>query len=184
MVSKGVASSLHLGCGPRTKLCDIGVDILPGPAVDVVHDLNVFPWPLPGNTFERIVCIDVVEHLLNVVRTMEEIHRVARHGARVEIQVPPMMSRSFFTDPTHVRGFGYRSFDYFVPGQPLVNYGYSSATFDLIEAKFSRLPSRGLGSIDRLVERFANRFPDLYESRFAFIYPMSALNFTLRVVKD
>jgi SAM-dependent methyltransferase len=177
-------ASLHLGCGPRTKLCDVGVDILPGPAVDVVHDLNVHPWPLPNDAFDRVVCIDVIEHLANVVRTMEEIHRIARDGARVEIQVPTLTSRTFFTDPTHVRGFGYRSLDYFVPGKPFHNYGYSPVAFRLTEAKFSRLPSRVFGPLDRLMERFANTFPDLYENRLAFVYPMSALNFELVVVKS
>src|SRR5580704_11987490 len=105
--------SLHLGCGPKNKLGDVGVDLLPGPAVDVVHDLNVFPWPLPSDTYDRVICIDVVEHLTNVVRTMEEIHRVATSGARVRIQVPTLTSRSFYTDPTHLHAFGYRSFDYF-----------------------------------------------------------------------
>jgi hypothetical protein len=177
--------SLHLGCGPKNKLGDVGVDLLPGPAVDVVHDLNVFPWPLPSDTYDRVICIDVVEHLTNVVRTMEEIHRVATSGARVRIQVPTLTSRSFYTDPTHLHAFGYRSFDYFVQGKPYRHYGYTAITFELIEAKFVRLSSgRVLGALDRAAETFANRFPDLYESRFAFMYPMSALHFELGVLKS
>jgi SAM-dependent methyltransferase len=160
------------------------VDVLPGPAVDVVHDLNVFPWPLPADAFDRVLCIDVVEHLANVVRTMEEIHRIARHGATVHIQVPTLTSRSFFTDPTHVRAFGYRSFDYFVPGKPYRHYGYSKVAFELLEAKFIRYESRFFARADRAAVAFANRFPDFYESRLAFMYPMSALQFELSVVKD
>jgi hypothetical protein len=177
-------TSLHIGCGPSTKLGDVGIDVLPGPAVDVVHDLNVFPWPLADDAYDRILAIDVVEHLANVVRTMEEIHRVARPGARVRIQVPTLTSRSFYTDPTHVRGFGYRSFDYFVPGKPYRHYGYTPVAFELVEAKFVRLSSgRLLGRLDRVVEALANRYPDVYESRMAFIYPMSALHFELAVIK-
>lgn len=175
--------SLHLGCGPHSKLGDVGVDILPGPAVDIVHDLNVVPWPLPSDTFGHVICIDVVEHLQNVVATVDEIHRVAVPGARVTIQVPTTTSRDFFTDPTHVRGFGYRSFDYFVPGQPLSQYSYSKSRFTLRGVEFFKRPSRLFGLLDRATLQLANRFPDLYETRLAFVWPMSGIRFELEVVK-
>ncbi len=175
--------SVHLGCGPNHKLGDVGVDILPGPAVDVVHDLNVVPWPLPSATFDRIICIDVIEHLQNVVSVVDEIHRIATPGARVSIQVPTSTSRDFYTDPTHVRGFGYRSFDYFVPGQPLSMYAYSKSRFELRDVAFFKRPSRAFGLLDRATTHFANRFPDFYETRLAFVLPMSGIRFELDVVK-
>jgi predicted SAM-dependent methyltransferase len=176
-------TSLHLGCGPNNKLGDVGVDILPGPAVDIVHDLNVVPWPLPSAAYDRVICIDVIEHLQNVVSTINEIHRVGRPGARVTIQVPTTTSRDFFTDPTHVRGFGYRSFDYFVEGKPLSKYGYSENRFTLQSAQFFKHPSRLFGLLDRAMIGVANRYPDLYETRLGFVCPMSGIRFELEVVK-
>jgi SAM-dependent methyltransferase len=175
--------SLELGCGPFSKSCDVGVDRLAGPAVDVVHDLQVFPWPLETSAYHRIVCLNVLEHLHDLVRTMEEIHRVAAAGAVVVIRVPTASSPDLFTDPTHVRGFGIRTFDVFVEGRPTRRFGYSSARFVVQKARFERAGARFLGLVDRFVCWGANRFPDYYESRFEWCYPMTALYFELVVDK-
>jgi SAM-dependent methyltransferase len=176
--------SLELGCGPTSKCADVGIDVLAGPAVDVVHDLNQFPWPLPSSAFDRILCFNVIEHLANVVRVMEEIHRVGMHRAVVEIRVPTGTSSDLFTDPTHVRGFGYRSFDYFVPTRPLAKFGYSRARFRVRQARFEVGPSRLFGAFDRAICAFANAAPDWYERRLAHIFPLSCLYFQLEVEKD
>jgi len=177
--------SLELGCGPYRKHGDVGIDILPGPAVDIVHDLNVFPWPVPDSTYDHVLCLDVLEHLHNIVWVMEEIHRVSTPGAVVEISVPTGSSHHLYTDPTHIRGFGYRSFDYFVPSRDLADrYRYSQATFSIKRIRFNKLPGRWLGVLDRLMCAFANAYPHVYEHRLAYIYPMDGIHFELQVIKD
>jgi len=162
----------------------VGVDLRPGPAVDVVHDLNQFPWPLPDSTYERVLCIDVLEHLQDVLRVLEEIHRVSTPGAIVEIQVPTATSWYAYTDPTHIRGFGWHSFDYVVPTTALAQrYGYVSAPFALMRRRFAKQPQGWLGPLDRLMCRLANAIPQFYEQRLAYLYPMDGLHVRLRVIK-
>ena len=36
---------LNIGCGKKNKNGYINLDLLKLPNVDVVHDLNQFPWP-------------------------------------------------------------------------------------------------------------------------------------------
>jgi len=48
----------------------------------VVHDLNTFPWPLPDSEFDFINCQDVTEHLDNINRVMEVIHRTRSRGQK------------------------------------------------------------------------------------------------------
>jgi len=176
--------SLDLGCGPYIKQGDVGIDRLPGPAVDLVHDLSVIPWPVRDATFDRVRCVDVLEHLPEIIPVMEEVHRVSTPGAIVEIQVPTASSRHCFTDPTHVRGFGYRSFDYFVPTSEYGRkYGYSRAAFALRRVCFVKEPGPGLWLLDQLMCWFANAYPHLYEARLAYIYPMDGLHVELQVIK-
>ena len=104
---------LNLGSGRRKIGGAVNVDISDQVDADVVHDLSVMPWPLPSDTFREVHAQDVVEHLSDTVRVMEEIYRVCRNGARVHITVPHFSSANAYTDPTHRRLFSYFSFDYF-----------------------------------------------------------------------
>ena len=79
----------------------------------MLHDLNFRPWPFRDGQFGEVLAYDVVEHLDDVVATLEEIHRVARHGAVVRITVPYFFSANAFTDPTHRHQFGWSSLSYF-----------------------------------------------------------------------
>ncbi|MFA5184298.1 MAG: methyltransferase domain-containing protein [Patescibacteria group bacterium] len=110
---------LNLGCG-REKLAGYtGVDRIKTPAVDVVHDLDVFPYPFPDNAAEEIMLDNVLEHLDDVIKVMAEIYRLAAPGALVKISVPYFKSNSAFTDPTHRHFFSETSFKYFTADNPL-----------------------------------------------------------------
>ena len=64
---------LHLGCGTVIKQGWINHDLVPLPGVDVVHDLRVFPWPFENGKFDEVYMKDVLEHLPDTLRTMEEL---------------------------------------------------------------------------------------------------------------
>lgn len=181
--------TLHIGCGPSSKSGDVGIDIIPGPAVDVVHDLNVTPWPLADNDFDNVIAIDVLEHLDNIPAVMVELYRVCRDGAIVAVRVPSSTSPDIAADPTHRRGFSYRSFDYFDPSKQLHAYGYSNV--HIAVDKFSFVSLRGwdgprwlVRRPDGWMRRVANAWPAEYESRLAHLWPMRAVEFELRVVKS
>ncbi len=69
-----------LGCGLNKLPGAVGVDIRPGPEVDVIHDLNVYPWPFADNEFDFVHASNILEHLDDVVQAVEEIHRITRPG--------------------------------------------------------------------------------------------------------
>ncbi|MFA5155630.1 MAG: methyltransferase domain-containing protein [Patescibacteria group bacterium] len=124
---------LNLGCGRKKLDGFTGVDRIKTPAVDVIHDLNVFPYPFPDNSAEEIVMDNVLEHLDDVVKVMTEIYRLAAPDALVRIYVPYFKSNSAFTDPTHRHFFSETSFKYFSPDNPL-NF-YSPARFAVIKTE-------------------------------------------------
>jgi SAM-dependent methyltransferase len=58
------------------------------PTADIVHDLNVRPWPLPDDSVTDVYSSHCLEHLDGYMPTFEELCRVCRMGAKIEIRVP------------------------------------------------------------------------------------------------
>jgi SAM-dependent methyltransferase len=174
---------LELGCGFSKTPGAFGVDIIAESQADLVHDLDVFPYPLEDSAWDRIICLDVLEHVQDLVRTMEEIWRVASPGAIVEVRAPFMSSVNYYSDPTHRRAFTSRSFDYFVEGRPAFRLGYSRARFVVLDCQYDRDDRPLRRGFHRWALEWANRNKEHYENRFAFIYPVYNINFELRVVK-
>lgn len=184
---------LHLGCGRVKHPRALGVDATADSAADLVWDLDRRPWPLPADAFAKIYLVNVLEHLDDVVATMEEVHRVARPGARVVILAPFASSYHLWTDPTHKRAFMARSFQYFTPEFADRHFAYSPARFRELEVTFDRhLPwERDEAWIwqyrpkwwERPILRFINRHKMLYEQRFLYWYPVRNVYFRLEVVK-
>lgn len=185
--------TLDIGCGNAKTPGAIGIDFNVHTAADIVHDLNVYPWPLADNTFDRIICNHIIEHVIDVIRFVEEIHRLARPNALVEIVTPHFTNRFSYTDPTHLRHLSLFSLDYFIDPppfapslisraletqSPLVTF-YSTVRFAKRRAflRFGR-PFRLSG-----MQWLANRFPYFYEAYCAFIIPARDLYFTLQVLK-
>lgn len=173
---------LDLGCGLRKRSGAIGIDVNPRSHADVIHDLNRFPYPFSDNYFDEIICDNVIEHLDNVLKVMEELHRIAKPSAVVTVIVPFFPHRQANTDPTHKHFFGVHSFDYFIDGTANADFQYSKAKYALLSVEFDK----GLTQqhwFDRLIKAFANARKDLYENRLANIFPLRNLTFELLVKK-
>jgi hypothetical protein len=168
---------LHLGSGMKYSSDAINVDLVEVTYPDVIHNLDVSPWPLPDRHFREVWAYDVIEHLTDVVRTMDEIHRVCVNGAVVKITVPHFSCSNAFTDPTHRHYFGRFSFDCFT-GENDLGF-YSQARFRCIT---SQIIFRG-GICNKLIRRLANRYPAWYESRWTWVFPAWFLYFELEVIK-
>jgi len=59
-----------------------------------------FPYPFADSSFDRLTAIHVIEHVNDVMRTMEEFHRLVRAGGTVRIETPHYTDFSSFCDPT------------------------------------------------------------------------------------
>jgi len=174
---------LELGCGPK-KLWphSVAIDINPRSKADVIHDLNVFPYPLADNEFDMVIAEHVIEHLDDVIKVMEEIHRVCKPGAIVYIEVPHFSSHHFFTDPTHKHAFSSRSFEYFIPAPGgLYMFHYSKCDFGRRKVE---LAGDGRSWWRRWINRFANRHKYGFERDLAFWFPREHINFELEVLKN
>ena len=177
-VPKDVRSSiLNLGCGHKCVAGAVNLDITQDTNPEVIHDLNLRPWPFPDNQFREVLAYDVIEHLKDVIQTMEEIHRVCSHGAIIKITVPHFSCANAYTDPTHRHYFGRFSFDY-VSGENALNF-YTKATFKRRASQLIFYPT----IINKIVSRVANRYAAAYEQRWAWMLPAWFVYFELEVVK-
>lgn len=57
-----------------------------------VCDLNQQPIPWPDDSFDLIICSDVIEHLENPSALIRELHRVCRPGGSVFLTMPNISS--------------------------------------------------------------------------------------------
>jgi predicted SAM-dependent methyltransferase len=147
---------LDIGCGKNKLPGSVGIDIVPLEGVDVVHDLNQFPYPFSDNTFDQIRMIHVIEHLHSVVKTMDEVHRIAKPGAVVEITTPHHTDASSWQDPTHIWHLNSRSFDYLE--EDFQTHYYSQARFAIRSVTVKLLKIYKLLGFEALVN-LQNRHP-------------------------
>lgn len=175
--------TLEFGCGNAKTPGAIGVDINPRSTADVLHDMDVFPYPFADDVADRIICHDVLEHVDDFIATVEELWRIGRNGCTIDVTAPFMSSVNYHSDPTHKRAFTSRSFDYFVEGTDVRRHAYTNATLRIDSVAFDPLLIPLRSGADRWLLKLANRHKRIYEERFAYIYPVHQIHFALTVVK-
>ena len=182
---------LDVGCGISKLSGAIGIDMIALPGVDIAHNLEKYPWPFPENNFDHVICRHSLNHLGDLIKAMEELHRICKPGGIVEVLAPHYASDNFNTDPTHRIAMGFRSMNYFCDNVPFKYHYYSKSRFDLVRRhisfrdnradfcdQISPNPFRWIG-----FEQLVNKMPRLYERFFVYWLPPSELYFKLRVKK-
>ncbi len=132
------ALRLNLGCGSVLLPGYVNVDRAQLPGVEVVHDLDVGPWPWPDESAERIDARDVFEHVIDPVLFMTECWRVLQLGGTLRIHTPHWRFEDAYTDPTHRRFPTEHTFDYWIPDTTLYranNAAYGGVAFEAVSAR-------------------------------------------------
>lgn len=118
---------LNLGCGSDMKKDHINIDVLD--SADLQLDLEVGKLPFPKGSVESIFAAHIFEHLHSFPKLMNECHRVLKPNGTLQVHVPCYPASEVFHDPTHVRVFTDKTFQYFHGGTFLhthcgESYGY------------------------------------------------------------
>lgn len=131
---------INLACGQIRQEGFIGIDKIKTDAVDIVHDLETYPWPFEDNSVDEVICSHYVEHTSNLIEFMDELWRIMKPPyknekgeeikSKVTIIAPYYSSVRAWQDPTHKRAISEFTFIYFNKGwrdaNKLDHYGIKS----------------------------------------------------------
>jgi SAM-dependent methyltransferase len=112
---------LDIACGGNKQEGFTGIDIRALPEVDIVHDLEIFPWPIEDESVNIAIASHFLEHVKPwlSIDILDEVWRVLCFGGTFAASVPYPGSRGFWQDPTHCNGWSEVTWQYFDPGYPL-----------------------------------------------------------------
>jgi SAM-dependent methyltransferase len=129
---------LNLGAGYDIRTGWVNSDIAELPGIDVVHDLDVAPWPWDNASVDEIRAMDVFEHVNDPLVFMNQAGRVLKPGGVLRIRSPHWRSESAYTDPTHRRFCTERTWDYWVKSTEYnLKYGAAYCYWDVLFEKVS-----------------------------------------------
>ncbi len=112
---------LDIGCRDRKQPNFIGMDSRKHLDVDVVHNLEKFPYPFDSESCITIKCAHVIEHIKPwlVIDFMNELWRLLKVGGQLAISAPYARSEGFIQDPTHCTMITEKTWFYFDAEHPM-----------------------------------------------------------------
>ena len=173
---------LDLGCGKKKRQGAIGVDYSDRHDADIIHDLNVFPYPFDDDSIDQVYLDNVLEHLDDPMAVMAEVHRISKKGARIKVIVPYFRSVWAFIDPTHRHFFTVDSFAFYDPEHLICQrYDYVKTRFKVEAVIFNEsLPTSRW--IKKIITKLANKWPHKYEYYFSHFFPLDDITYYLRKI--
>lgn len=116
-LSKHTGILLDIGCGDNKQKGFFGLDKRKLKDVDLVHDLEVFPYPLKDESCLTIVGSHIIEHIKPwlTIDFMNELWRIMKYDGQLALSTPYAGSTGYWQDPTHCNGINEATFQYFDP---------------------------------------------------------------------
>jgi SAM-dependent methyltransferase len=113
-----VLRTLDIGSGgTKQKATSAGVDRYPAPGVDVLADLRR-GLPFADGSVDRVYAVHVLEHVIDLVPLMNELHRVLADDGVLHVMSPDWRSIGAVADPTHVKYLDVQTFKWFCAPHP------------------------------------------------------------------
>lgn len=188
IAGKMIKKCLNLGSGTDIKKKNsneewVNLDYIKAKGIDVVHNLNITPYPFKSNTFDKIYASHVLEHLEgDWFGIMNELYRILKAGGILYVEVPHFTSAVAFIE-NHRRFFRFRSFEDFQEQKNLKALDQITGNkFEILSRRIKFLKLPFLYNIP--VEWFANLSKSsaiLYENTFLrSLFPAEELIFKLK----
>ena len=159
---------LDIGCSRNKIKGAIGLDGDLDSNADIICNLEK-NFPLKNNIFDKVYCKHLLEHLNDPANIIQEIHRVAKPGARVLIEVPHFSSHTAYSDLTHKRYFSFVMLNRLIDSIP-----HKSIKKEMTFYKTFRLCG---------IKFLANKFKEDYERFWTYIFPAENIRFEIEVRK-
>jgi SAM-dependent methyltransferase len=152
-------------------------------SADVLCHLDRGNLPFRDNSFDQVRGIHLIEHVGDVITTMEEFHRVTKPGGTIFLLTPHYSDVNSFSDPTHRWHLSTYSFNYFFPGG---THGrdnwYSKVRMRPKEIHLTLLRIWRFLGFQFLVNH-SRTFRRFWEQYLSFVVRGKVIEFTLEVIK-
>ena len=160
---------LNLGCGPDPIDGFVNVDIEDF-GQDVIHDLNIFPYPFKDDQFEFVLMNHSLEHLKEPVDVIRELCRISKRGTRIQIVVPYFSSPNMWSDPTHKSCYNWHTWERF-------------NGVKILRRKLMYLSNSGfMKSKSLIMDTLINMNQVIFQRFFCYILPPSEIHVELEVI--
>ena len=152
-------------------------------SADVLCHLDRGNLPFRDNSFDQVRGIHLIEHVGDVIATMEEFHRVTKPGGTIFLLTPHYSDVNSFSDPTHHWHLSTYSFNYFFPGGTHGRDNWYSKV---------RMRPKGIHVTLLRIWRFlgfqflvnhSRTFRRFWEQYLSFVVRGKVIEFTLEVIK-
>ena len=125
---------LDIGCGEAKQKNWVGLDKRPLKGVDIVWDVQDFPWPIPDNCCFQALMSHLWEHIEPKYRfdVINEIWRIMKPGGQLLLSSPYYQSFGALQDPSHYGCPNEATFLYFTPKSPILYGIYKPKPWNVI----------------------------------------------------
>jgi len=112
---------LDIGCGFSKQPKYLGMDIRNVKGVDILHNVEDTPYPIPKDSCRTILMSHLMEHICpkRMLAVMDELWRIMKPEGQLLISGPYGRSDGMLQDPSHCNFMNENTFTYFDPTQAL-----------------------------------------------------------------
>lgn len=132
---------IDLGCGRYKRDGYIGVDKFNDVSPDILCDIEKDCLPFEDSSVKEIFSSQMFEHISNINKVMDECYRILAPQGKLIVIVPYWSSEGAFRDPTHMRFFSEKSFEYWKPESECAYYA-SVSPFRILNVIYHLHPSK------------------------------------------
>jgi len=178
---------LNLGCGYDVRKGYINIDNIKNKGVDMVFNLNKYPYPFKNNSIDEIYCCHILEHLNDFDKTIKEFHRILKKDGMIIIIVPDFSSCNAYV-PVHKTFFNLNSFNLYCSN--IHDRSIKQPLFKMIEKKLL-FPFEHMKGWKKFIVMLYYLMPlmvydankNIYMIFLSRIFPASETYFKLKAVK-
>ena len=115
--------NLDIGCGENCQRGFVGIDKRALPGVEIVHGIEVIPWPIESETADIVMMSHLIEHIKPwlTIEVVDEVWRILKPEGMFFVSTPYAGTFRYFQDPTHCNPWNEVTVEYFVYGGSLYN---------------------------------------------------------------
>lgn len=149
------------------------VDIQKGDGIYKSFDFDKFPYPLKDDTYDYVWSRSVLEHLFYPDKVLDELWRVCKNNAIIEIIVPSYNNKSAYAHFQHRGFFSDITFINYVEDFDNINYPNIKKKFEIVY-------------LENIPTRYGKIIPKFIRERLAIFINgiVSYVHIKLKVIKS